>query len=90
MLLIEKSFVPLPNNLSAETFSSCAFFLPWLIGLMSVKCHEKFKNCMRKVKKAGKIGFSKKCPYEMAMATMTQGMDMAIMLSQLGSQKLEL
>ncbi|KAI5014807.1 hypothetical protein ZWY2020_056197, partial [Hordeum vulgare] len=30
------------------------------------------------------------CPYELAMATMTQGMDMAIMLSQLGSQKLEL
>lgn len=61
-----------------------------LLGLMSVKCHEKFKNCMRKVKKAGKVGFSTKCPYEMAMATMTQGMDMAIMLSQLGSQKLEL
>nr|AGD95019.1 secretory phospholipase A2 [Triticum turgidum subsp. durum] len=59
-------------------------------GLMSIKCHEKFKNCMRKVKKAGKVGFSTKCPYEMAMATMTQGMDMAIMLSQLGSQKLEL
>jgi len=58
--------------------------------MMSVKCHEKFKNCMRKVKKAGKVGFSKKCPYELAMATMTQGMDMAIMLSQLGSQKVEL
>ena len=57
-------------------------------GLMSIKCHEKFKNCMRKVKKTGKAGFSKKCPYELAMATMTQGMDMAIMLSQLGSQKL--
>ena len=61
-----------------------------LLGLMSVKCHEKFKNCMRKVKKAGKVGFSVKCPYEMAMATMTQGMDMAIMLSHLCSQKLEL
>ncbi|WVZ73003.1 hypothetical protein U9M48_021374 [Paspalum notatum var. saurae] len=59
-------------------------------GLMSVKCHEKFKNCMRKVKKAGKAGFSNKCPYEVAMATMAQGMDMAIMLSQLGTQKLEL
>uniref|UniRef100_A0A0E0CTJ5 phospholipase A2 n=1 Tax=Oryza meridionalis TaxID=40149 RepID=A0A0E0CTJ5_9ORYZ len=59
-------------------------------GVMSVKCHEKFKNCMRKVKKAGKVGFSRKCPYEMAMATMTSGMDMAIMLSQLGTQKLEL
>ncbi|EMS61621.1 putative phospholipase A2-like protein 1 [Triticum urartu] len=44
----------------------------------------------KRVKKTGKVGFSKKCPYELAMATMTQGMDMAIMLSQLGSQKLEL
>uniref|UniRef100_A0A453Q854 Uncharacterized protein n=1 Tax=Aegilops tauschii subsp. strangulata TaxID=200361 RepID=A0A453Q854_AEGTS len=61
-----------------------------VLSLMSIKCHEKFKNCMRRVKKTGKAGFSKKCPYELAMATMTQGMDMAIMLSQLGSQKLEL
>jgi hypothetical protein len=70
---------------------ACLFALVYCpLGLMSVKCHEKFKNCMRKVKKAGKVGFSVKCPYEMAMATMTQGMDMAIMLSQLGSHKLEL
>jgi hypothetical protein len=61
-----------------------------VLGMMSVKCHEKFKNCMRRVRKSGKAGFSNKCPYEMAMATMTQGMDMAIMLSQLGTQKLEL
>jgi hypothetical protein len=45
---------------------------------------------MAKVKKTCKIGYSKKCPYEFAMATTTQGMDMAIMLGQLGSHKLEL
>ncbi|ONK79807.1 uncharacterized protein A4U43_C01F10270 [Asparagus officinalis] len=59
-------------------------------GLMSVKCHEKFKNCIRKVKKSGKTGFSKECPYETAMSTMIQGMDMAILFSQLGASKAEL
>ncbi|XP_010940246.1 probable phospholipase A2 homolog 1 [Elaeis guineensis] len=59
-------------------------------GLMSVKCHEKFKSCMRKVKKSGKAGFSKECPYETAMPTMVQGMDMAILFSQLGGQHTEL
>ncbi|KAI3942636.1 hypothetical protein MKW92_011518 [Papaver armeniacum] len=59
-------------------------------GMMSVKCHEKFKNCIRKVEKSGKTGFSQVCPYETAMPTMIQGMDMAIMLSQLGSQRFEL
>lgn len=60
------------------------------VGMMSVKCHEKFKNCIRKVKKSGKSGFSKECPYESAMATMIQGMDMAILFSQLGAAKAEL
>ncbi|XP_008804440.2 probable phospholipase A2 homolog 1 [Phoenix dactylifera] len=50
-------------------------------GLMSVKCHEKFKNCIRKVKKSGKDGFSEECPYETAIPTMIQGMDMAILFS---------
>ncbi|WOK94799.1 hypothetical protein Cni_G03504 [Canna indica] len=59
-------------------------------GMMSVRCHEKFKTCMKKVKKSGKIGFSKECSYEKAMPTMIQGMDMAILFSQLGSQKAEL
>jgi hypothetical protein len=36
---------------------------------------------MEKVKKSCNIGYSKKCPYELAMATMTQGMDMDIMPS---------
>ncbi|KAM0945227.1 putative phospholipase A(2) [Dioscorea sansibarensis] len=56
-------------------------------GLMSVKCHEKFKNCIKRVKKSGKVGFSKECPYETAMPTMIQGMDMAILFSQLGGPK---
>ncbi|EEF48118.1 probable phospholipase A2 homolog 1 [Ricinus communis] len=59
-------------------------------GLMDVKCHEKFKTCIKKVKKSGKVGFSQDCPYETAVPTMVQGMDMAILLSQLGSQKIEL
>lgn len=53
-------------------------------GMMSVKCHQKFKRCIKKVKKSGKIGFSKKCPYEIVIPTMIQGMDMAILFSQLG------
>ncbi|WCJ42637.1 Phospholipase A2 family protein [Euphorbia peplus] len=59
-------------------------------GLTNIKCHEKFKNCIRKVKKAGKAGFSEICPYEIAMPTMIQGMDMAIMFSQFGLPKDEL
>ncbi|XP_009392212.2 probable phospholipase A2 homolog 1 [Musa acuminata AAA Group] len=59
-------------------------------GMMSVQCHEKFKTCIKKVKKSGKVGFSKECPYETAMPTMMQGMDMAILFSQLGIQKAEL
>ncbi|KAJ9181705.1 hypothetical protein P3X46_005772, partial [Hevea brasiliensis] len=58
--------------------------------LMSIKCHEKFKSCIKKVKKSGKVGFSRDCPYETAVPTMVQGMDMAILLSQLGSPKIEL
>ncbi|XP_077211054.1 putative phospholipase A2 homolog 1 [Tasmannia lanceolata] len=59
-------------------------------GLTNVKCHEKFKICIKKVQKSGKIGFSKDCPYEIAVPTMTQGMDLAILFSQLGNSKLEL
>ncbi|KAI5083340.1 hypothetical protein GOP47_0003083 [Adiantum capillus-veneris] len=53
-------------------------------GMMHISCHEKFKKCMRKVEKSGKRGFSKKCPYEVAIPLMVQGMDMAIMFSELG------
>lgn len=59
-------------------------------GLNNIKCHEKFKSCIKKVHKSGKVGFSRDCPYETAVPTMVQGMDMAILLSQLGSSKIEL
>nr|DAD48939.1 TPA_asm: hypothetical protein HUJ06_018876 [Nelumbo nucifera] len=58
-------------------------------GLMSVKCHEKFKSCIKRVQKSGKIGFSRQCPYEIAMPTMIQGMDMAILFSQFGDKHKE-
>ncbi|XP_043720440.1 probable phospholipase A2 homolog 1 [Telopea speciosissima] len=59
-------------------------------GMMSVKCHEKFKSCIKKVQKSGKIGFSRDCPVGVAVPTMIQGMDMAILFSQFGNSKLEL
>lgn len=59
-------------------------------GLVSVKCHEKFKTCIKKVHKSGKAGFSRVCTYDTAVPTMVQGMDLAIMLSQFGSSKFEL
>ncbi|KAK6944853.1 hypothetical protein RJ641_025955 [Dillenia turbinata] len=59
-------------------------------GMTNVKCHEKFKTCIKKVQKSGKAGFSRDCPYDMAVPTMVQGMDMAIMLSQLGNSRIEL
>eukprot|EP01018_Ginkgo_biloba_P039611 Gb_39978 [translate_table: standard] len=59
-------------------------------GLMNIKCHEKFKKCIKKVLKSGKVGFSEQCPYEVAVPTMTQGMDMAIMFSQFSSPGYEL
>ncbi|MQM17379.1 hypothetical protein Taro_050352 [Colocasia esculenta] len=59
-------------------------------GVLNVECHEKFKGCIKKVKKSGKAGFSRKCPYETAMPTMIQGMDVAILFSQLGNKNIEL
>lgn len=61
-----------------------------LPGMTNVKCHEKFKSCIKKVQKSGKMGFSRDCPYETAVPTMVQGMDMAILFSQIGNSKLEL
>lgn len=58
--------------------------------MMNIRCHGKFKSCIKKVQKSGKKGFSNVCPYETAMPTMISGMDMAILLSQFGSTKLEL
>lgn len=59
-------------------------------GMTNIKCHEKFKRCIKKVQKSGKAGFSRDCPYDTAVPTMTQGMDLAIMFSQFGNSKLEL
>nr|ADE77457.1 unknown [Picea sitchensis] len=59
-------------------------------GMMNVKCHEKFKKCIKKVQKSGKPGFSEQCSYDVAVPTMTQGMDMAIMFSQFNSPGYEL
>ncbi|CAA6663144.1 unnamed protein product [Spirodela intermedia] len=59
-------------------------------GMASVKCHESFKRCIKRTRKTGKAGFSRECPYEVAMPTMIQGMDMAILFSQLGSSKYDL
>lgn len=53
-------------------------------GVMNIDCHEKFKKCMQKVQNSGRNGFSDKCPYEVAIPLMTQGMDMAILFSELG------
>ncbi|KAK6941413.1 hypothetical protein RJ641_026790 [Dillenia turbinata] len=70
-----------------ECVDKKAFCFP---GMTNVKCHEKFKTCIKKVQKSGKAGFSMDCPYDMAVPTMVQGMDMAIMLSQLGNSRIEL
>lgn len=58
--------------------------------MTNVICHEKFKRCIKKVQKSGKAGFTRDCPYDVAVPTMVQGMDMAILFSQLGNSKLEL
>ncbi|GMN50705.1 hypothetical protein TIFTF001_019857 [Ficus carica] len=58
--------------------------------LIDIKCHEKFKKCIKKVQKSGKVGFSRACPYETAVPTMVQGMDLAILLSQFGNSNDEL
>ncbi|GAV62191.1 hypothetical protein CFOL_v3_05715 [Cephalotus follicularis] len=41
-------------------------------GMTDVKCHEKFKRCIKKVHKSGKPGFSKECTYDTAVPTMVQ------------------
>ncbi|EYU41607.1 hypothetical protein ABFS82_10G042500 [Erythranthe guttata] len=56
-------------------------------GMTNIKCHEKFKRCIKKVHKSGKKGFSESCPYDTAVPTMVQGMDMAILFSQFGGIK---
>ncbi|CAK9326699.1 unnamed protein product [Citrullus colocynthis] len=59
-------------------------------GLTNIKCHEKFKSCIKRVQKSGKVGFSQECPYSTAVPTMVQGMDLAIKFSQFSNSKFEL
>ncbi|XP_021751278.1 probable phospholipase A2 homolog 1 [Chenopodium quinoa] len=59
-------------------------------GMTNIKCHQKFKRCIKKAQKSGKAGFSKDCPYDVVVHTMVQGMDMAILMSQFASPKLDL
>lgn len=66
----------------------CNWFL--FTGLTDIKCHEKFKTCIKRVHKSGRVGFSRDCPYNTAVPTMTQGMDLAILFSQFGDSKFEL
>ncbi|MCD9642041.1 hypothetical protein HAX54_028630 [Datura stramonium] len=56
----------------------------------NVKMPVRSSRGMKKVQKSGKVGFSRDCSYDVAVPTMVQGMDMAIMFSQLGNSKLEL
>ncbi|CAH9098504.1 unnamed protein product [Cuscuta europaea] len=79
-LLIESSHVGCSTRCIAEN-CNC---------MTNVKCHEKFTKCIKKVQKSGKVGFSRDCPYDTAVPTMVQGMEMAIMFSQLGNSKIEL
>ncbi|XP_012461909.1 probable phospholipase A2 homolog 1 [Gossypium raimondii] len=56
-------------------------------GLVDVECHEDFKVCITKVQESGKVGFSRKCPINTVVPAMIKGIDMAILLSQLGGTK---
>ncbi|RHN53121.1 putative phospholipase A(2) [Medicago truncatula] len=53
-------------------------------GMTHVKCHKRLKNCLIREQKANKVGFSKECPANVAVPTMIKGMDLAILLSELG------
>ncbi|AES77091.1 phospholipase A2, putative [Medicago truncatula] len=53
-------------------------------GVTHVKCHKRLKNCLIRVQRAGKVGFSKECPVSIAAPTMIRGMDLAIMFSSIG------
>ena len=53
-----------------------------LAGMTNVECHEKFKRCVKSVHESGKPGFSSVCPYDLAVSTMVQGMDVVILMSQ--------
>ncbi|CAL0324258.1 unnamed protein product [Lupinus luteus] len=52
-------------------------------GMTHVKCHVRLRNCLTRVVRSGKVGFSKECPVSRAAPTMINGMDLAIFLSEL-------
>ncbi|KAL2501043.1 Phospholipase A [Forsythia ovata] len=52
------------NAIEIDHLTSC---------LTNIKCHEKFKRCIKKVQKSMKVGFSKNCPYDTAVPIMVQG-----------------
>ncbi|MED6218994.1 hypothetical protein PIB30_031681, partial [Stylosanthes scabra] len=54
-------------------------------GMICVDCHQKLKKCLADVSNSGKEGFSKECPVSVAAPTMIKGMDVAILMSQLGN-----
>ncbi|XP_019431367.1 PREDICTED: probable phospholipase A2 homolog 1 isoform X2 [Lupinus angustifolius] len=77
-----------PNEKPCDDLDACCMAHDNCVdkfGMTNVKCHVKLKNCLTKVQKSGKVGFSKECPYSIAAPTMIRGMDLAIMLSQLGN-----
>ncbi|KAK6784376.1 hypothetical protein RDI58_017831 [Solanum bulbocastanum] len=41
-------------------------------GMTNVKCHKKFKRCIKKVQKSGKVRFTRDCPYDVGVPTMVQ------------------
>lgn len=53
-------------------------------GMTSVQCHKVLKDCLIKVHESGKVGFNQECPYSVAAPTMIRGMDLAILLGELG------
>ncbi|EYU30661.1 hypothetical protein MIMGU_mgv1a018191mg [Erythranthe guttata] len=54
-------------------------------GMSSIKCHKECKKCIENVKKSGKVGFSNNCTYDRALPTLTECMDLAVLVSQFRS-----
>ncbi|KAI9119037.1 hypothetical protein K1719_009712 [Acacia pycnantha] len=56
-------------------------------GMLHVKCHKRLRNCMTRVKKSGKPGFSNTCPVSEAASTMIKAIDWAILIGEPGDKK---
>ncbi|GFQ03046.1 phospholipase a2-beta [Phtheirospermum japonicum] len=59
-------------------------------GMANIECHEDCKRCISKIGKSGKVGFSNSCPYDVAVPTLVECMDVSILFSQHDSSKAEL